>query len=124
MSRIVNRIIFVDDDTIQHMINRKNLQRLKPELELFFFENPYNALEWLEGNEADLLILDVNMPEMTGWEFLDLLRQKDRLIEVKMLTSSMDPVDIEMSLNYKMVSGFLIKPLKNEIMAEILGIDP
>lgn len=124
MSRIVNRIIFVDDDTIQHMINRKNLQRLKPEIELFFFENPYNALDWLEGNEADLLILDVNMPEMTGWEFLDLLGQKDRIIEVKMLTSSMDPVDIEMSLNYSMVSGFLIKPLKNEIMAEILGIVP
>lgn len=124
MSRIVNRIIFVDDDTIQHMINRKNLQRLKPEIELFFFENPYNALEWLEGNEADLLILDVNMPEMTGWEFLDLLGQKDRIIEVKMLTSSMDPVDIEMSLNYSLVSGFLIKPLKNEIMAEILGIVP
>ncbi|RZS98296.1 response regulator receiver protein [Cecembia calidifontis] len=124
MSRMVNRIIFVDDDTIQHMINRKNLQRLKPEIELFFFENPYKALEWLEGNEADLLILDVNMPEMTGWEFLDLLRQKERTIEVKMLTSSMDPVDIEMSLNYSMVSGFLIKPLKNEIMAEILGIVP
>ncbi|WP_242617543.1 response regulator [Cecembia calidifontis] len=121
---MVNRIIFVDDDTIQHMINRKNLQRLKPEIELFFFENPYKALEWLEGNEADLLILDVNMPEMTGWEFLDLLRQKERTIEVKMLTSSMDPVDIEMSLNYSMVSGFLIKPLKNEIMAEILGIVP
>ncbi|PSL01437.1 response regulator [Cecembia rubra] len=124
MSRMVNRIIFVDDDTIQHMINRKNLQRLKPDIELFFFENPYNALEWLDGNEADLLILDVNMPEMTGWEFLDLLGQKEKSIEVKMLTSSMDPVDIEMSLNYSLVSGFLIKPLKNEIMSEILGIVP
>jgi two-component system, response regulator PdtaR len=122
MNRPINRIIFVDDDTIQHMINRKNLLRIKPDVELFFFENPFKALEWLESNEADLLILDVNMPEMTGWNFLDLLKEKGKEIEVKMLTSSMDPSDIEMSLNYSMVSGFLIKPLKNEIMAEILGV--
>lgn len=122
MNRPINRIIFVDDDSIQHMINRKNLLRIKPSLELFFFENPFKALEWMEDNEADLLILDVNMPEMTGWNFLDLLKEKGKEIEVKMLTSSMDPSDIEMSLNYGMVSGFLIKPLKNEIMAEILGV--
>lgn len=122
MNRLINRIIFVDDDTIQHMINRKNLLRIKPDVELFFFENPFKALDWMESNEADLLILDVNMPEMTGWNFLDLLKEKGKEIEVKMLTSSMDPSDIEMSLNYSMVSGFLIKPLKNEIMAEILGV--
>jgi two-component system, response regulator PdtaR len=122
MNRPINRIIFVDDDTIQHMINRKNLMRIKPDIELFFFHNPYKALEWIDGNEADLLILDVNMPEMTGWDFLNLLKEKGKSIEVKMLTSSMDPSDIEMSLNYSIVSGFLIKPLKNEIMAEILGV--
>ncbi|WP_291783365.1 response regulator [Cecembia sp.] len=124
MSKIINRIIFVDDDTIQHMINRKNLQRIKPGIELFFFENPHKALEWLDNNQADLLILDVNMPEMSGWDFLDLLQKSKNQIEVKMLTSSMDPSDIEMSLNYAMISGFLIKPLKNEIMAEILGVLP
>ncbi|MGY6743152.1 MAG: response regulator [Cecembia sp.] len=124
MSKIINRIVFVDDDTIQHMINRKNLQRLRPDIELFFFENPFKALEWLERNQADLLILDVNMPEMSGWDFLDLLQKNNIAIEVKMLTSSMDPSDIELSMNYSMVSGFLIKPLKNEIMSEILGVLP
>jgi DNA-binding NtrC family response regulator len=120
---MINRIVFVDDDTIQHMINKKNLMRLKPDLELFFFEDPNLALKWFENKEADLLVLDVNMPEMRGWDFLDLLKSKGISLEVKMLTSSMDPEDIEMSMNYEMVSGFLIKPLKNEIMAEILGIE-
>lgn len=122
MNKTVDRIIFVDDDTIQHMINRKNLLRLKPELELFFFENPYAALEWLIKNKADLLILDVNMPEMRGWDFLDKLIASGIDLEVKMLTSSMDPEDIEISLRYRMVSGFLIKPLKNEIISEFLGL--
>lgn len=120
---MIKRILFVDDDTIQHMINKKNLLRLNPTLELFFFENPNNALAWLEENDADLLILDVNMPEMRGWDFLDLLKSRGKSIEVKMLTSSMDPEDIQMSMDYEMVSGFLVKPLKNEIMAEILGIE-
>jgi CheY-like chemotaxis protein len=124
MNKSIKSIVFVDDDTIQHMINRKNLQRLKPDIDLFFFENPHKALEWFEHNQADLLILDVNMPEMSGWDFLDLLQKANKEIEVKMLTSSMDPSDIEMSLNYSMISGFLIKPLKNEIMAEILGVVP
>lgn len=121
MNKIVDRIIFVDDDTIQHMINRKNLLRIKPELELFFFENPHDALDWLIENKADLLILDVNMPEMRGWDFLDKMIDYGIDLEVKMLTSSMDPDDIEISMKYSMVSGFLIKPLKNEIISEFLG---
>ncbi|MGY6521302.1 MAG: response regulator [Mongoliitalea sp.] len=122
MSKSIQTIVFVDDDKIQHMINRKNMLRLKEDLNLQFFENPYNALEWLENNEADLLILDVNMPEMKGWEFLDRLKALNKRIEVKMLTSSVDPDDIETSTHYNMVSGFLVKPLKNDIMAEILGL--
>lgn len=122
MKKNINKIVFVDDDKIQHMINRKNILRIKPEVELFFFENPYSALDWMESNEADLLMLDVNMPEMRGWDFLDELDSKGKQIEVKMLTSSMDPEDIEISMNYKQVSGFLIKPLQYEAMAEILGM--
>lgn len=122
MSRLIQTIVFVDDDKIQHMINRKNMLRLKEDLDLQFFENPYDALEWLASNEADLLILDVNMPEMKGWEFLDRLKVLNKSIEVKMLTSSVDPDDIEISTKYNMVSGFLVKPLKNEVMAEIIGL--
>lgn len=122
MSKAIQTIVFVDDDKIQHMINRKNMLRLKEDLNLQFFENPFSALDWFASNDADLLILDVNMPEMKGWEFLDRLKVLNKTIEVKMLTSSVDPDDIEISTQYNMVSGFLVKPLKNDIMAEILGL--
>lgn len=122
MSKAIQTIVFVDDDKIQHMINRKNMLRLKEDLNLQFFENPFSALDWFASNDADLLILDVNMPEMKGWEFLDRLKVLNKTIEVKMLTSSVDPDDIEISTQYNMVSGFLVKPLKNDVMAEILGL--
>jgi len=122
MTKLINKLVFVDDDKIQHMINRKNLLRIKPDIELFFFENPYSALDWLKANEADLLILDVNMPEMQGWDFLVELQKIGKDIEVKMLTSSMDPMDVIISKKYIQVSGFLVKPLQTEVLTEILGL--
>jgi two-component system, response regulator PdtaR len=121
MAKTINKLIFVDDDKIQHMINRKNLLRIKPDIELFFFENPYEALDWFKTNDADLLILDVNMPEMQGWDFLKELEKIGNKIEVKMLTSSMDPMDVEISKNYGQVSGFLVKPLQTDVLMEMLG---
>jgi CheY-like chemotaxis protein len=123
MPQKVSTLVFVDDDKIQHMINRKNLQRISPELQTHFFDNPYEALDWLKEGSADLLILDVNMPEMQGWDFLDHLQKIGNTIEVKMLTSSMDPMDVEKSKDYAQVSGFLVKPLTQQILTEILGLD-
>lgn len=107
-------VVFVDDDKVQHMINKRILLKVDPNLKLIFFENPHMALEWLIYNEADILLLDINMPGMKGWELLDELEKKGICVEVKMLTSSVAPEDLEESKNYKMVSGFLNKPLKEE----------
>lgn len=122
MDKLIKRILFVDDDKIQHMINKVTMLRYRPDLELFFFENPFLALDWLETNTPDLLLLDLNMPEMGGWEFLDELSKLSPLLDVKMLTSSLDSEDIKRSLGYSQVSGFLIKPLQNEVICDILGL--
>ncbi|WP_194973739.1 response regulator [Aquiflexum lacus] len=123
MAKLINKLVFVDDDKIQHMINRKNLLRIKPDIELFFFENPFEALDWLNNHEADLLILDVNMPEMQGWDFLEELVKTGNKIPVKMLTSSMDPMDVVISEKYGQVTGFLVKPLQTDVLMEMLGIE-
>jgi CheY-like chemotaxis protein/PAS domain-containing protein len=107
-------VVFVDDDKVQHMINKRILLKVDPGLKLMFFESPTVALEWLSTNPADILLLDINMPEMKGWQVLDELERRGINIQVKMLTSSMDPHDVEESKNYGMVSGFLNKPLKEE----------
>ena len=112
--RLQRVVVFVDDDKVQHMINKRILLKVDPSLNLMFFESPTMALEWLFANHADILLLDINMPEMKGWQVLEELERKGVNIQVKMLTSSMDPDDIEESKNYEMVSGFLNKPLKEE----------
>ncbi|AFL84910.1 response regulator with CheY-like receiver, AAA-type ATPase, and DNA-binding domains [Belliella baltica DSM 15883] len=117
----ISKIIFVDDDKIQHMINKKNMIRIKPELELIFFSDPFLALDWLETNSADLLLLDINMPEMSGWEFLERLASKKININVNMLSSSMDPDDYAKSKEFESVSGFLIKPLQIDVIEQLLN---
>jgi len=113
-------IMIVDDDKVQHMINRKILLRCDPSLKLHFFENPLIALEWLNDNSADLLLLDINMPEMKGWEFLEIMTERGINMEVKMLSSSIDPRDIDKSKKFSLVSGFLVKPLNNTVIDELL----
>lgn len=121
MTKKIEKIIFVDDDKIQHMINKKNMLRVKPELELIFFSDPFLALDWLQSNTADLLLLDINMPEMSGWEFLDLLLENKIQINVNMLSSSMDPEDLTRSNEFEAVTGFLIKPLQIDIIEQLLN---
>lgn len=115
-------VVFVDDDKVQHMINKRILLKVDPTLKLMFFESPIMALEWLTTNNADILLLDINMPQMRGWEVLDELERRGINIQVTMLTSSMDPDDIEESKNYKMVNGFLNKPLKEEEVEGFINI--
>lgn len=121
MAKNLNRIIFVDDDKIQHMINKKNMLRVRPDLELIFFADPFLALDWLESNSADLLLLDINMPEISGWEFLEMLAAKNVKINVNMLSSSMDPDDYIKSNEFTSVSGFLIKPLQIDVIEQLLN---
>ncbi|WP_200979710.1 response regulator [Echinicola sp. 20G] len=119
-SKSAKSILIVDDDKVQHLINKRVLLGENPNLKLYFFQNPLNALSWLGDHSVDLLLLDINMPEMKGWEFLDKMIELGLNLEVKMLSSSIDPRDEERSKQYDMVSGFLVKPLKKEALADIL----
>lgn len=121
MANKIEKIIFVDDDKIQHMINKKNMLKVRPDVELIFFSDPFLALDWLQNETADLLLLDINMPEMSGWEFLELLAQDNIQINVNMLSSSMDPEDFAKSKEFQSVSGFLIKPLQIDVIEQLLN---
>jgi PAS domain S-box-containing protein len=114
---IQTELLLIDDDVVVQMVNKKMI------LKNGIYENPQvflsakSALSYLQEKDSlDFgfkLLLDINMPEMNGWEFLEELTKIDfhSPIEVMMLTSSVDKSDKVKAKGYSLVVDFLTKPL-------------
>lgn len=112
-------IFIVEDDPISALLIKKSLDKIDEFGQHFHFVNGKLAIDGLKkfsrknGGNPDLILLDINMPIMNGWQFLDSLVDDPSFssIEIVILSSSIDPYDIEKSKYYNNVSGFLSKPL-------------
>jgi PAS domain S-box-containing protein len=111
-------IMLVDDDPIINAISQRFIGKLRPKAKVAQFLNPEVALSALldlaPGHLPDLIMLDLQMPEMSGWDFLEHLAHAKLSVQVYMLTSSKNPLDQERAKRYDMVQGFIAKPLNEE----------
>ncbi len=99
------------------MLNRQFLTFSMPQAKVVTFEDPVDLLKNLVKNRLDhpdLILLDISMPELTGWEFLDLCQKYSLNFDVMMLSSSMHFNDIEKSRTFPMVKNYITKPLTSE----------
>lgn len=107
----MNKVVLIDDDPINNFVNRKLILKLKGDCEITEFLNAVDALEYLKTNSADVIFLDLAMPEVDGWGFLEAYKQLNLHYPVFVLTTSIDPLDRERAEQYPELSGFFIKPL-------------
>lgn len=115
-------MFIIDDDFIFTKIAKFNVAKHEFSEECESFENAEVALAVLKKNSAeggkipDIILLDINMPIIDGWEFLDEFSKLNlsQNIPVFISTSSINPDDIERSKSYSMVKGFISKPLNKE----------
>jgi CheY-like chemotaxis protein len=114
----IDTVYIIEDDAISSFIIKRIVDdRLKGK-ESIVFENGQVAIKSLKhtfenGDELpDLIFLDINMPIMDGWEFLEALRVLDPQVSIPIfiLTSSINPADMEKAKSYQTVKGFLSKP--------------
>jgi CheY-like chemotaxis protein len=101
------------------MIQRKLLQRCGVNKEIISFKMGREALDYIieqNGNQSFLILLDINMPGMNGWQFLYRLAELNikSKIQVVMVTSSIDSNDREVAVKYENVIGFIEKPITAE----------
>lgn len=93
------------------------------------FDTAVEALAFLqrpEGHEADVILLDINMPEMDGFAFLDRYEQLHRSQQahavVVMLTSSPDPKDRARALAYACVKDYVVKPIELDAARALVAV--
>jgi len=109
--REIKRIILIDDEPIVTMLNSRMIEKVNKNIERLSFNNPREALKYLEANKADLILLDINMPEMNAWEFLNHMQNLLLNHTVIIVSSSINPQDRVKASTYENVKGFLNKPL-------------
>ena len=116
----IHTIFSIDDDQLQIMINKILIQKIDSKFNIFVFNNAQDALEKIILEDPQIIFLDLNMPVMNGWDFLDVLQRKNIKLDVYILTSSVDPNDKKKAEKYENVKGFLTKPLSKETLEPIL----
>lgn len=121
-------ICVIDDDMIYQMIVKKIIEKTEEFDDIKFYDDAIYALEdFKDSNHSlpEIILLDINMPQMDGWQFLEGLLElrpsfsKETIIYV--VTSSIAHSDREKANSYTEVSGFLSKPLSVDRLKKIIN---
>lgn len=116
----VEEICLIEDDKLTNMINTRLIKKIIPSIPVKVFEDTESALETIKFQPSipRLILLDLNLPAKSGWDFLEECSDIESTSRVLMLTSSIDPRDIERSKRYKMVEDYICKPLTVNVFEE------
>lgn len=135
---MLDLVLCVDDDPITLMLCKMVINKSDFAQELITAQNGEEALNYFDdlklnnlGTEIQrypkLIFLDLNMPVMGGWEFLDSFTRDDyrdhfKDCKVIVLSSTIDPDDINKAKTYPMVLDFLSKPISKEMLESLKKI--
>ncbi|PYF70138.1 response regulator [Pedobacter nutrimenti] len=126
----MKKIFLVDDDEIFVFLTQRMIQKTNINVEVRIFNNGQDAFDCLGSitDQADqlpdVILLDLNMPVMDGWEFLEeyaaIHQSLAKKIRLYIVSSSISPYEIERSKGMDFVTDFIIKPLSKENFTEII----
>jgi len=128
VQKMIGKLMMIDDNEVDQMLYKRIVSRSGLVGELVSFLDAEEALDYLRnpGTVApDLILLDINMPGMDGFAFLDAVTggfDISFVPVVVMLTTSLDPADAERAQSYEVVRDFQNKPLTREMLAQFCEV--
>jgi CheY-like chemotaxis protein len=121
--------MLIDEDEIDNIINQKIIESNNFSERVMVFQTGTDALDFLRVNAKiaenlpDLIFLDINMPIMDGFQFLEEFEKLDTPIldksKIVMLSSSISPRDIDRAASNRFVKKYLNKPLNSRYLQAI-----
>ena len=129
MTKKNKSILLIDDSRADVFLHERAIQKAGVGAKVVTCSGAKEALQMIEGKDGnkitpDLILLDINMPDMDGWDFLDEFKQLSNDVRggavVCMLTTSNSPTDKEKASEYKEVKGYYNKPLVKSDLDKML----
>lgn len=119
-------VCVIDDDFVYHFAVKKLLQKIEGVEEVLSFYNGIEAIDYLAKYQTnripDLIFLDIRMPVLDGWGFLERYEQIEENLEdnpvIYLVSSSSEPDDIKRARYYKSVEGYIIKPISRQVLLD------
>ena len=123
----INSICLIDDDPILIFAIKMLFKASKVCKNFTVYNNGEDAIDGLSQTLAsgkgipELILLDINMPIMDGWQFLDEFAKMaiSKKITLYMVSSSVDPVDFMKAKEYELIKDYIIKPLTSDTLIKI-----
>ena len=126
----IKKVMIIDDDEINNFICLKNIKDAQFAEDAQYYLRGQEALDHLQigidedpGLLPDIIFLDINMPKMNAWEFLERYNEMHpkfpRKVKLFILSSSVYRKDIDRSALYDVVTDYIIKPLSKEKLLRI-----
>jgi CheY-like chemotaxis protein len=123
------RIMIIDDDATSNMICKMIIKKVLPEIELTDILHPQRGMDYIKDNFKEnslpiCLLLDINMPDWSGWDFLDHFIELPDYIKNKftiyMLSSSVNKEDLQKAATNTYVKDYIEKPLSKIAIERIM----
>ncbi|HDZ05281.1 hypothetical protein LCGC14_0069220 [marine sediment metagenome] len=121
----------IDDDPIFVYGTKRIIKEVDFAESILVYPNGQEALDGLmkmctaKEPLPDVIFLDLNMPILNGWEFLDEFKncqsQRSKSITIYIISSSVDPRDLERVKDYNQVDTYILKPITPDDLAKIIG---